>query len=166
MSEPNERIELAPGLFMEPRPDGLRLALGGESVDLSPDEGLEAARALVEASAAAGGPPEEQDWHRVPMQYLILAIDPDPEAGPDADEPPPVEVHCWIKEQTRNNAVHVAIGSVVEDGYSVTDLVEQRTVTRADFEGTELLTYYEQALTDDEVFLYVSEDDEPPADGP
>ena len=62
--------------------------------------------------------------------------------------------HCWVRGQTKKNAFHVAIGWISEDGWVPTELVEQRAVTRDDFEGTEDLSYFEQALTDGEVFKF------------
>jgi hypothetical protein len=163
MSESNDRIELVPGLYLESASGRLRVSVPGGSVEFSPDEGLAIARALVEAAAAEGDPPEEKHWHRIPMQYLILGVEAGADAGEDA-EAPPVEVHGWIKEQTRQNALHIAAGSLAEDGLVLTEVVEQRSVARADFDGTELLPYYDQALTDDEVFLYVHSDDEADSD--
>lgn len=161
MSDATDRTELVPGLYLESSANGLRLSVGRAAVEFSHDEGLTVARALVEASAAIDG----LHGHRIPMQYLVLTVEPDRETGPD-EEPPPAEVHVWVKEQTPKNAFHIAAGWLAEDGLRVTEVTQQVTVTRPDFEGTELLEYYEQALTDDEVFLYVTISDEPEADPP
>ncbi len=39
------------------------------------------------------------------------------------------------------------------------ELLEQRPVARSDFAATDYLQYFEQALTDGELFLYEIEDD-------
>ena len=141
---------------------------------LTADEAHELAGRVLEASALARGEdPEENDWVRVPMQYMRVAaerLEFDAEGGetPAAadDEPDDMagatdaEVHCWITDQTQRNAMHVAAGWVAEHGWVITEVIEQRPVTRADFTDTEYLQYFEQALTDSEVFLYEIEEAE------
>jgi hypothetical protein len=146
----------------------LKVPDGG--VTLTENEALELAGRLVEAQARAGGEdPAENDWVRVPMQYIRAAAERMEVEG--ADESPEedelqgaksAEVHCWIANQTQRNAMHIAAGSVAEHGWVVTEVIEQAPVMRTDFEGTDYLPYYEQALTDSEVFLY--EIDEPETD--
>jgi hypothetical protein len=51
------------------------------------------------------------------------------------------------------------VQAVAEHGWVVTEIVEQAAVSRDDFEG-EYLQYFEQALTESEVFLYEIEDAE------
>jgi hypothetical protein len=73
------------------------------------------------------------------------------------------EVHCWIKDQTQRNAMHIAAGWVAEHGWVIGELLEQRPVSRIDFANTEYLQYFEQALIDGEVFLYeIEEESEEP----
>jgi len=176
MEPTNSRTELIAGqLFLETVPSTLRLAIGETTLDLSPDDAMIVARALTEAAAAhataaaAAGEEEEvdpdMDPKRIPMQFVVLDVERDPEADPDEAMPPNAEVCCWIKEQSRANAVHVAVGWVNESDWIITNVSEHRTVDRTDFEGTELLAYYEQALTDDEVFLYVTTDENEAIEG-
>ena len=150
----------------------LKAPAGG--VTLTADEAHELAGRVLEASALARGEdPDEADLVRVPMQYMRVAaerLEFDAEGGetPAAadDEPDDMagatdaEVHCWITDQTQRNAMHVAAGWVAEHGWAITEVIEQRPVTRADFADTEYLQYFEQALTDAEVFLYEIEEAE------
>jgi hypothetical protein len=140
-----------------------------EGVTLTADETLELASRLFEASMLASGEdPEENDWVRVPMQYVRVAAERmEISIG---DEPAPVdpemgkathaEVHCWIKDQTLRNAMHVVTGSMAEHGWAAIEVIEQHAVTRADFADTEYLQYFEQALLESEVFLYELEEPE------
>jgi hypothetical protein len=152
----------------------LKAPAGG--VALTADEAQELASRIFEASAlAAGEDPEENDWVRLPMQYLRasaermeLGLEGQPEApaagaeDDDLSSGTAAEVHCWIKDQTQRNAMHIAAGWVAEHGWAIGELVEQRPVTRKDFADTEYLQYFEQALLDGEVFLYeIERDDEP-----
>jgi hypothetical protein len=135
------------------------------SVTLTENEALELAGRLAEAQARASGEdPEERDWVRIPMQYIRAAAERLEDAEPDAEpgtelyeelkDAKAAEVHCWIANQTQQNAMHVAAGWIASHGWVVTEVIEQAPVTRDDFEGTDYLPYYEQALTDSEVFLY------------
>jgi hypothetical protein len=145
---------------------------------LTADEAQELASRIFEAAAlATGQDPEENDWVRIPMQYIRAEaerLDLEVEGEPRAPElvsdtgetdltGSTAEVHCWIKDQTQRNAMHIAAGWVAEHGWVLGELIEQRPVTRKDFENTEYLQYFEQALIDGEVFLYEIEEngDEP-----
>ncbi len=139
---------------LETLPEGVRLTLPGGPAVLSTDEALALAAALVDASAvASGSDPDELDWRRVPVQYLEF------EAEQDADEEAGTEggfasVRCWIRGQTRANAVYVAIGWITDEGWTITNLLEQREVTRADCAGSEDERYSELVLTDGVVFVF------------
>lgn len=151
--------------------DTVTLKAPAAGVTLTADEANELAGRVFEAAALARGEdPEESDLVRTPMQYIRAAVErleyeiegqegtvsanDDPEMG-DAKT---AEVHCWIKDQTQRNAMHVAAGWVAEHGWAIGEVFEQRPVTRADFAGTEYLQYFEQALTESEVFLYEIEE--------
>ena len=149
----------------------LKAPAGG--VTLTADEAQELAGRIVEASALAkGDDPEENDWVRIPMQYVRAAADrlefeiegPDGSAAPNDDpemgDAKTAEVHCWIKDQTQRNALHIAAGWIAEHGWVIGEVIEQRPVTRADFADTDYLQYFEQALIDSEVFLYEIEEGE------
>ncbi len=153
--------------------DGAKVTLkapdGGTT--LTSDEAQELASRIFEAAARAGGEdPVENDWVRLPMQYLRLAaerLDFTPEGdenkvpAPNSDEPEGrnAEVHCWIKDQTQSNAMHIAAGCVAEHGWFIQEVVEHESVSRTDFADTDYLQYFEQALIDSEVFLYEIEED-------
>jgi hypothetical protein len=140
---------------------------------LTPDEAQTLASRLLENAALANGDdPIENDWVRIPMQYLRVFAErlpfsletPDDDAqrvpAPNSDEPDghTAEVHCWIKDQTQSNAMHIAAGCVAEHGWMITEVLEHEVVSRTDFAETDLLPYYEQALVDSEVFLYEIEE--------
>ena len=153
--------------------DKVTLKAPAEGATLTADEAHELAGRVYEASALARGEdPDESDIVRVPMQYMRVAAErlefdaeggetPAPADGPDdMGDATDAEVHCWIRDQTQRNAMHVAAGWVAEHGWVITEVIEQRPVTRADFADTEYLQYFEQALTDSEVFLYEIEEAE------
>ncbi len=153
--------------------DKVTIKTPAEGATLTADEAMELASRVFEASALASGEdPEERDWVRVPMQYVRVAAErleldiegvekPDPADEPDdMGDAKNAEVHCWIRDQTQRNAMHVAAGWIAEHGWVVTEVIEQRPVSRADFTDTEYLQYFEQALTDAEVFLYEVEETE------
>lgn len=134
---------------------GVRLRTPNDGVVLTDNEALELSGRLIDAAARAGGQdPEEQDWARVPMQYLRLMGEEHPDDLEEGAEPRTAEIHCWIRNQTRTNAMHVACGWLNNDDWYVTEVLEQRSVSRDDFADGEFLFYYEQALIDEEVFLY------------
>jgi hypothetical protein len=150
----------------------VKLKAPADGVTLTADEAQELASRIVEASMLASGQdPEESDITRIPLQYIRVAAERmefDVEGGPPVvpnDDPEmgdakSAEVHCWIKDQTQRNAMHVAAGWIAEHGWIVLEVIEQSAVTRADFTNTEYLQYFEQALIDSEVFLYELEDTE------
>jgi hypothetical protein len=140
---------------------GVTLRVKGGKATLSVDEVHELVGELIECAARAQGlDPDEQDWTRVPMQHLIFAVESAPEIEPEDRPGQSARVLCWVRGQTRKNAFHVAVGWISEDGWIPSELLEQRTVTRTDFEGSEDLRYYEQALTDGEVFKFEIEEPE------
>ncbi|MFM8273564.1 MAG: hypothetical protein ACKODX_14725 [Gemmata sp.] len=154
--------------------DKVTLKAPAGEASLSAAEAQQLAGRIFEAAARANGDdPVENDWVRLPMQYLRLAaerLDFSPEGddankvpAPNSDEPDghTAEVHCWIKDQTQSNAMHIAAGCVAEHGWFIQEVIEQESVTRDDFADAEYLQYYEQALTDSEVFLYEIDEDEP-----
>ena len=152
--------------------DKVTLKAPADGVTLTSDEAQELASRIYEASMRSVGD-DPEDVRRVGMQYLVvtaermeLSVDGedatphDPEMG-DATS---AEVHCWIKDQTFANAMHIVAGSVAEHGWVVLEVTEQKAVTRADFDG-EYLQYFEKALLESEVFLYELEDPEGETEG-
>ena len=165
---PHHRADVA----VSQEADKVTLKAPAEGVTLTADEAQELASRLFEAAIfATGEDPEENDWVRVPMQYVRVvaermeitveggdAVSPNPD--PDMGDAKNAEVHCWIKDQTLRNAMHIAAGTIAEHGWVVLEVLEQRPATRADFTDPEYLQYYEQALIDSEVFLYELEEPE------
>ncbi len=141
--------------------NGVKLTLPAGSVVLTDDEALKLASALVEAAAVArGDDPDEHDWRRVPVQFLHFEAEQGSEEEPET-APQFASVRCWVSGQSRANAAYVAAGWIMDEGWTVTDLIEQAEVTRTDYEGTEYERYYDQVLTDGEVFLFeIAGDDE------
>jgi hypothetical protein len=88
------------------------------------------------------------------MQYLVLEIETHPEAIKEGSPFRTGRVHCWIKDQTQTNAFHVATGWTNDAGWIVTRVVEHGDVSRDDFESSSLVEFYDQALTDDQVFYF------------
>lgn len=147
----------------------LKTPAGG--VTLTVNQAQAVAARLIDAAAVANDEePEENENARIPMQYIHVsaerleyevegsessALPTDEEMG-DAKW---AEVHCWIRDQTARNAMHVVTGNIAEHGWVVTEVFEQIPVMRDDFTETEYLPYYEQALLDSEVFLYEIEDE-------
>lgn len=143
-----------------------------DGATLNADEAQELAGRLLEAAMLANGDdPEENDWVRIPMQYIRAAAERmdlavgdgesvSPNDDPELGDAKTAEVHCWIKDQTMRNAMHIAAGWVAEHGWYIEEVLEQQPVTREFFADSEYLQYFEQALTDSEVFLYEIEEDE------
>ncbi|HEY1186505.1 MAG TPA: hypothetical protein VGE74_02560 [Gemmata sp.] len=167
-SQPNQRTDI------EVANDGDKVALkvpNGGTTLTSPEAQELAGRIFEAASKANGEDPAENDWVRVPMQYLQVAaerLDFEAESGdenkvpaPNSDEPEgsTATVHCWIKEQTQANALHIASGNIAEHGWFISEVLEHAPVKREDMEG-EYLEYYDKAVVESEVFLYeIDEDD-------
>lgn len=162
-----------PGVAVDQDGATITLRAGPGSATLTADDALRVAGYLVEAAMrATGDDPEENDTVRIPMQYIHAAAEKLDDDGESGEAPVPAqsdeelagakfaEVHAWIRDQTARNAMHVAEGWIAEHGWVVTDVIEQIAVTRDDFVGSEYLPYYEQALTDAEVFLYEIEEAE------
>jgi len=150
--------------------DKVTLKAPAEGVTLTADEAQELASRIFEAAMRSGGEdPEENDLVRVSMQYLRVAaermeLNVEGEAAPPEDpemgDATSAEIHCWIKDQTLRNAMHIAAGSIAEHGWVVLEVIEQNAVSRANFTDSEYLQYFEQALIDSEVFLYELEEPE------
>jgi hypothetical protein len=147
--------------------DKVTLKAPADGVTLSADEAQELASRIFEAAMLSRGE-DASEYRREPMQYLRVAAERMDLGGEGADAPPEdpemgdatsAEIHCWIKDQTAANAMHIAAGSIAEHGWMVLEVLEQKPATRADFDG-EYLQYFEQALIDSEVFLYELEEPE------
>jgi hypothetical protein len=155
----SQRTELLPNrVAIEISGEGLALTIPGGTAALSLDEALVLARGLtdfVAKNAETEGDDDEMRGIRLPMQYLVLAVSRDPDADQEEDLPDNGEVHCWIKEQTVENALHVAIGCINESEWIVTEVLDQRPVSSEDFPDEEMRQYYDQATVDEEVFLFM-----------
>lgn len=147
--------------------DKVTLKAPADGVTLTSDEAQELASRIYEASMRSVGD-DPEDGRRIPMQYLRVAaermelsVDGEdaPAHDPEMGDATSAEVHCWIKDQTFANAMHIVAGSIAEHGWIVLEVTEQNAVTRASFDG-EYLQYFEKALLESEVFLYELEDPE------
>jgi hypothetical protein len=149
--------------------DKVTLKAPAEGVTLSADEAQELASRVFEAAMLSRGE-DASEYRRVPMQYLRVAAErmdlggegeggDAPPEDPEMGDATSAEVHCWIKDQTAANAMHITAGAIAEHGWMVLEVLEQKPVTRADFDG-EYLQYFEQALVESELFLYETEDTE------
>ena len=78
-------------------------------------------------------------------------------------------VDCYIKDQTVTNALYVAKGWIVENGWEVIEIEEQREITLEDYaDDAEGREFFQQALRDGEVFAYYcfeQEDDDSDTSG-
>jgi hypothetical protein len=174
MSEPNPNRRA--DIEVSPDADKVALRVPGGAAALSAVEAQEAGRPHLRGRGPGQrrrpgrerlGPPADA----VPalaaekMDVGDDGEDPNRVPAPNSDEPDgdAAEVHCWIKDQTQANAMHIAAGSVAEHGWFISEVLEHQPVSRADFaadDAQEYLQYYEQALAEGEVFLYeFSEDD-------
>jgi hypothetical protein len=90
------------------------------------------------------------------MQHLVIDAAPDPTFAHD-EQVGGAFVACWIKDQTRKNALFVAKGWIEENGWVVLAVDQQQSVSADDFpEGAQGKEYFEQALIDEEVFVFHS----------
>ena len=91
---------------------------------------------------------------RIPMQYLIIDAEQNEEFG-HSETYGGAAVGCWIKNQTKKNAYLISKGWIEENGWNVIDLDQQSPITEEDYEeNSEGKEYYEQALIDEEVFVF------------
>lgn len=95
------------------------------------------------------------------MQYLIIDAAQDPTFAHDKVYGGAM-VGCWIKNQTKTNAYLIAKGWIENHGWVSLSLEDQYPVTEEDYKvKSEGKRYFEQALIDDEVFVfYTSPKDE------
>ena len=129
--------------------------VGGSTVELTVGEARAVAMRLIEKALEAETSDAPAEIGRIPMQFLLLAA----EQADDSGTAETCDVGCWIADQTRTNAFHIAYGWVSGNGWEVLEVVEHRPVTRADYESQpEQLPYFEQAIIDGEVFLYEIDD--------
>ena len=64
-------------------------------------------------------------------------------------------VDCYIKDQTAENALYVTKGWIAKNGWDVLAVEEQREIQEDAYEeDSEGREYFQQALTDEEVFVY------------
>jgi hypothetical protein len=97
---------------------------------------------------------EYSEHERIPMQHLIIDAAQDPTFAHKKIYGG-ATVACWIKNQTRKNAGLIAKGWVEDNGWVVLSLDEQHPISEADYEKKQDgKQHFEQALTDDEVFVF------------
>ncbi|MCX7666973.1 MAG: hypothetical protein N2112_15680 [Gemmataceae bacterium] len=147
--------------------NGIEISLPQSPTLLTAAEAQGVAVALLKASESQTPvDTETAPERRLPMQYLQI------EAVTDNSETPEEEaeqgiVHCWIRDQSPTNAVYIAVGWISSEGWDVLQIIENKPVTASDFQETDLLPYYEQALVDNEVFVFevVDADDDGEGEG-
>ena len=85
------------------------------------------------------------EWQRIPMQYIAFEV---------SNELRTAEVSCWIKDQTKRNALVIAMADVEKIEWNIENLLEHEETTIEEYEeDEESLKYYEQALVDGEVYV-------------
>ncbi len=97
---------------------------------------------------------EYTEHERIPMQHLLIDAVQDP-TFTHKEECGGAAVACWIKNQTRKNAYLIAKGWIEEHGWVVLSLDEQQPVSEENYRASNKgKQYFEQALIDEEVFVY------------
>jgi hypothetical protein len=88
------------------------------------------------------------------MQYLIIEAAQDPTFKHEAHYQG-AQVGCWIQNQTKKNAYLIAKGWIEEQGWVALSLEDQHSVTASTYkDNPKGRRYFEQALIDDEVFVF------------
>jgi len=88
------------------------------------------------------------------MQYLIIEAAQDPTIKHE-NRYKSAQVGCWIKNQTEKNAFLIAKGWIEEQGWVALSLEDLHPVSVEYFKNNpEGRRYFEQALIDDEVFVF------------
>jgi hypothetical protein len=162
MATEPENIDVLPGrVSLNVSLNAMMLNVEKSPLEITGDDALKLARALTDAAATSHAEvaideDDNDNPKRIPMQFIVMEVerDPDAEGEKDSELPDEAQVLCWIKEQSHNNALHVAVGCVNETDWIVTSVLEHRSVSAKDFADTDLQAFYEEALTDDEVFVY------------
>ena len=99
-------------------------------------------------------PAEYSEHNRIPMQYLIIGAAQDPTFS-HKEEYGGAQVGCWIKNQTKTNAYLIAKGRIEEKGWVALSLEDQYPISAETYrKKSEGKRYYEQALIDEEVFVF------------
>jgi hypothetical protein len=94
------------------------------------------------------------EHERIPMQYLMIDAAQDPAFAHDKVYGG-ATVGCWIKNQTKKNAYLIAKGWIEDHGWVSLSLEDQHPVSEKEYrEKVEGKQYFEQALTDEEVFVF------------
>ena len=94
------------------------------------------------------------EHERIPMQHLIIDAAQDPTFTHDKIYGG-ATVGCWIKNQTKKNAYLIAKGWIENHGWVSLSLEDQYPVSEETYnEKSDGKQYYEQALIDDEVFVF------------
>jgi hypothetical protein len=98
--------------------------------------------------------PENSEHERIPMQYLIIDAAQDPTYAHEKQYAGGT-VGCWIKNQTKKNAYLIAKGWIEQHGWVPLSVQEQYPVSPETYQSkSEGRRYFEQALIDDEVFVF------------
>ncbi len=96
------------------------------------------------------------EHERIPMQYLIINAAQDP-AFEHKQAHGGAIVGCWIKNQTKKNAYLIAKGWIEDHRWVSLSLEDQYPVSEEDYkEKVNGKQYFEQALIDEEVFVFIT----------
>jgi hypothetical protein len=99
-------------------------------------------------------PAEYSEHDRIPMQYLVIDAAQDPTYA-HKEQYGGATVGCWIKNQTKKNACLIAKGWIEDHGWVALSLEDPHPVSEEDYgEESEYRRYFEQALIDEEVFVF------------
>ena len=97
---------------------------------------------------------ECETHERNPMQFLMFEGEQDP-SFPHKEEFGGAFINCWIKNQTSQNAIYVSKGWIEKSGWKIKQIEDHKIVTEQDYEnGEDGREYFEQALIDEEVFVF------------
>ncbi len=99
------------------------------------------------------------------IYYLQYQSEPSPESK-DSDRIGGAFINCWIKAGSLDAAKDLAQNSIRNNNWIILSL-EESYVVDSDYyrENKESLEYYEQAITDGEVYVYHSWPNQPQEDG-
>ena len=101
-------------------------------------------------------PTEYAEHERILMQYLIIDAAQDPTYAHEKQYCG-ANVGCWIKNQTKKNAYLIAKGWIEDHGWVTLALKDQHPVSHEDYKDKgEGRRYFEQALIDEEVFVFIT----------
>ncbi|MFC2173174.1 hypothetical protein ACFLU6_11160 [Acidobacteriota bacterium] len=123
-------------------------------VELTADQARSVSRDLLELSISLDySDGAAQHWQRMPMQYLRFFAEQSPSSLND-EVFGGAYVSCYIKDQTKQNAIYIAHGHIHHYGWRALRLEKHCELKREDFSDDDNSKYYDQAFIDGEVFVF------------